>query len=319
MPAPICMYPFTYFLLVRIPVPNFANPSLSFVQRTLLCSLLTVVTAAHAADAPPPATVVEGAGVSISTLDLETDAKRIPAEVRKNMLVRPESVTQMATTLYVFRALAAEAERAGMATDPAVAAAIQIARDRALAEALLARVEAGVKLDDSTLEAYAQARYKAEPKAFEAPEQIRARHILIAKADDARAKADKLLADLKAGAKFEDLASAHSADPGSAAKGGDLGPFTRGKMVKPFEDAAFGLAKPGDLSNVVETQFGYHIIQLVERQPAGLRPFSEVREELLRDSAQKLANDARQQKVKPLLDAAKFQPDAIEAFTKAPH
>ena len=302
-------------------MPNFASHSPFLHQRSWLCCLLVAVaTVASAADTPPGVTtVLEGAGVTVSTLDVETDAQRIPAEVRKNMLTRPESVTQLATNLYVFRALAAEAEKAGLATDPAVAATLRIARDRALGEALLARVEASVKLDNAALEAYAQARYKADPKAFMANEQVRARHILIAKSDtDARSKADKLLADLKAGAPFEDLARAHSVDTGSAAKGGDLGLFTRGKMVKPFEEAAFALAQPGDLSNVVETQFGYHIIQLVERKAAGVRPFSEVREELLRDSAQKLTNDARQQKVQPLLDAIQLHPDAIEAFTKAP-
>lgn len=308
-------------MFVSFFVSNFASHFHPLRPRQLLCGLLvaTAAVSAHAADAPLGAAVVEGAGVSVSTLDVETDAQRIPAEVRKNMLTRPESVTQLATNLYIFRALAVEAEKTGLDNDPTVAATLRIARDRALGEALLARVEAGVKLDSAALEAYAQARYKADPKAFTTPERVHVRHILIAKTDtDARAKVDKLLADLKAGAKFEDLARAQSADTGSATKGGDLGLFTRGKMVKPFEDAAFALAQPGDLSDVVETQFGYHIIQLVERKSAGVRPYSEVREELLRDSAQKLANDARQQKVQPLLNAAKFHPEAIDAFTKAP-
>jgi parvulin-like peptidyl-prolyl isomerase len=80
-----------------------------------------------------------------------------------------------------------------------------------------------------------------------------------------RAKAEEVLAKLRAGADFAALAKEHSADPSNKDRGGDLGWFGRGMMVKPFEDAAFAL-KPGELSGIVETQFGYHIIKLEERR-----------------------------------------------------
>ncbi|HLL15571.1 MAG TPA: peptidylprolyl isomerase [Pyrinomonadaceae bacterium] len=80
-----------------------------------------------------------------------------------------------------------------------------------------------------------------------------------------KAKAEELLAKLRAGGDFNALAKEHSADPSNKDKGGDLGWFGRGMMVKPFEEAAFAL-KPGELSGVVETQFGYHIIKLEERR-----------------------------------------------------
>jgi hypothetical protein len=80
-----------------------------------------------------------------------------------------------------------------------------------------------------------------------------------------KAKAEEVLAKLRAGGDFDALAKEHSGDPSNKDKGGDLGWFGRGMMVKPFEEAAFAL-KPGELSGVVETQFGYHIIKLEERR-----------------------------------------------------
>ena len=119
-------------------------------------------------------------------------------------------------------------------------------------------------------------------------EERRASHILItspksASADErqkARAKAEELLAAVrKAPASFADVAKKNSQDPGSAPNGGDLDFFTRGAMVKPFEDAAFGM-KVGDISDVVESDFGYHIIKLTDVRAPKKRSFEEMRPEL---------------------------------------
>ena len=109
---------------------------------------------------------------------------------------------------------------------------------------------------------------------FHKPEQVRASHILIGvdeKADaetkkKAKEKAEALLKEIKAGKDFAELAKANSTCP-SSAQGGDLGFFGKGQMVPSFEQAAFGL-KPGEVSGVVETQFGYHIIKLTDKKPA---------------------------------------------------
>jgi peptidyl-prolyl cis-trans isomerase C len=118
---------------------------------------------------------------------------------------------------------------------------------------------------------------------FKKPESTRASHILVgvdpkATAEEkqkAKQKADDLLKQVKGGADFAELAKKESTCP-SSKNGGDLGEFGRGQMVKPFEDAAFGL-KPGEVSGVVETQFGYHIIKATGKDAGGTAPFDEVK------------------------------------------
>lgn len=122
--------------------------------------------------------------------------------------------------------------------------------------------------------------YDKNPETFTMPEQVRASHILITvdpKASDAdkkkaRAKAEDLLKQVKGGADFAKLAQDNSGCP-SSKQGGDLGYFSKGQMVKPFEDAAWAM-KPGDISGVVETQFGYHIIKLTEKRAKDKMPFA---------------------------------------------
>ena len=137
-------------------------------------------------------------------------------------------------------------------------------------------------------DADAQVYYDRNIRQFEIPEQVRASHILtkpqildpnsdpnLAKVA-ARAKAENLLAQIKDGADFAELAKAHSADRATAPRGGDLDFFTRERMVKPFADAAFAM-QPGEVSDIVETQYGYHIIKVTERKEATVRPFEEVK------------------------------------------
>ncbi|HZH89063.1 MAG TPA: peptidylprolyl isomerase [Pyrinomonadaceae bacterium] len=107
-------------------------------------------------------------------------------------------------------------------------------------------LSAGTKASEAEIDAYLASHPELDPKQL-------------------KAKAEDVLTKLRAGGDFAALAKENSADPSNRDKGGDLGWFGRGMMVKPFEDAAFAL-KPGELSGIVETQFGYHIIKLEERR-----------------------------------------------------
>ena len=142
------------------------------------------------------------------------------------------------------------------------------------------------------------ARYYTENAArYSTPEERRASHILIA-ADKAlpaaerakaKAKAEALLAEItKNPQAFAELAKKNSQDPGSAVKGGDLDFFGRGAMVKPFEDVAYGL-KVGETSGVVETDFGYHIIRVIDKRGGDKRSFESVRPEIEAEVRRQLA------------------------------
>ncbi|NML24215.1 SurA N-terminal domain-containing protein [Zoogloea dura] len=142
----------------------------------------------------------------------------------------------------------------------------------------------------SISDADARKEYDAHPERFRQGEERRVSHILIQAARDgdaaalkaAKEKAEALLKQVKANpADFARLAKENSQDPGSAEKGGDLGFFARGAMVKPFEDAAFGLAKEGDMSDVVQSDFGFHIIRLSGIKAEKARAFDEVKAEIL--------------------------------------
>lgn len=121
--------------------------------------------------------------------------------------------------------------------------------------------------------------YEEHGAKYNEPEQRRASHILIAE----RAQAEQVLKEIqKNPEKFEDLAKQHSKDPGSALKGGDLGFFARGAMVKPFEDAAFGM-KGGEISGLVQSDFGFHIIKLTAVKSGGARSLEEFKGEIAQE------------------------------------
>jgi peptidyl-prolyl cis-trans isomerase C len=210
--------------------------------------------------------------------------------------------------------LAAEAEAAGLTNDPAIQGALRIARDRVLSDALFARMDAANKPSPATLEAIASANYKANPKRFDLPDETSTSHILIKKdTPDAKGKAVSILAELRAGKDFTALAKEHSQDP-SATAGGALGFVPDGQLIPEYEVAAKKLQRVGELSGVVETQFGFHIIRLDGRRPAGIRSFEQVKEFLVREAEAKILNDKRMEYVQRLQSSVVFDKAALEAF-----
>ena len=259
--------------------------------------------------------LIEGAGVSISTQDMQAELQRMPEAVRERFLNEPEQFRELVQNLYLRKALAAQAQASGLGQTPETTHKLATARETILAEAYVDRIAESATPASAAIDKRIQSIYKAEPERFRTPAETHARHILIKGKDaDARAQAEKLLQELRHGADFETLARQHSADPGSAAKGGDLGFFPKGKMVPAFDAALDALDKPGSLSPVVESEFGLHIIRLEARKPGTLRPFDEVKEQLRAETVAKLQQDARKKEVERVRNEAKGDADTFDAF-----
>lgn len=259
--------------------------------------------------------LMQAESVALTMQDAEAEMAQLPQDLREKILAEPERLQQWIENLYLRRALAVEAQRGGLAQKPEVQRQIAVSQERLLAEAQLEQVEVASLPRAAAIDKQIRTLYKAEPERFTIPAEVHVRHILIAGQDDAaRAKAEGLLADLRAGADFEQLAREHSADPGSAAKGGDLGFFPRGKMAPSFENAAFALKKQGDLSAVVQTQFGLHILRLEGHKAAIVKPFAEVEDQLRAETIAKLKRDARKREIDRLLALGKGDNAALDAF-----
>ncbi len=144
--------------------------------------------------------------------------------------------------------------------------------------------------------------YQENPEQFTIPEMVRASHIVKhpeenQKPENLRKELEKILAEIKEKDNFADMASKHSSCPEN---GGDLGFFPKGQMVPEFEDVAFNM-EPGDISDVFETQFGFHIAKLTSRRSAVLCPLEEVTEAI----EKKLTQDAQQKELEKFVDAEK--------------
>ena len=145
----------------------------------------------------------------------------------------------------------------------------QIIQETDTIQAVVDALREEVEVSDADVEAY----YNENQAQFESPEQVCARHILVATEEEAQS----ISQELEGGADFATLAQERSTDTGSGAQGGDLGCFTQDRMVAPFAEAAFG-APVDEVVGPVQTQFGYHLIKVYERRPAGAQPLSEVQE-----------------------------------------
>ncbi len=171
-------------------------------------------------------------------------------------------------------------------------------------------------------DAQLQQQYQDNIDSYRTPERVRVRHILIKtqgkskeEAAKLRTKAEDVLKQLQHGADFAEMAKKNSDDTGTAVKGGELGWITRGQTVPNFEKTAFS-QKPGETSGLIETEYGYHIIQTEEKQPAHTQTFDEVRPQLLLDAKKQVAD----QELKKAIDSAHSEiarnPAQAEAIAK---
>jgi peptidyl-prolyl cis-trans isomerase C len=212
--------------------------------------------AAEAAPAVTPETVVATVGgeaiteadISFAAEDLSQELQRIPAEERKPFLL---------AVLIDMKVMAKAAREQSMDQMDLFKKRLKYLEDRELRRAYFAETVGKMPVTPEAL----QAAYDAYVAAFPSQEEVHARHILVATEDEAKA----VKAELEGGKDFAELAKEKSTDPSAQQNGGDLGFFSKGMMVKPFEDAAFAM-EAGAISDPIQSDFGWHIIKLEEKR-----------------------------------------------------
>ncbi|WP_353235163.1 peptidylprolyl isomerase [Diaphorobacter ruginosibacter] len=269
--------------------------------------------------AADPVVLLEVGGVKVTDQDvIAAIPPGTPDAQRAQMLQSAQGVTQTAKNLAARRLLAQEAQKNGLAAQPMVKARQKLADEKVLSDARLVQFEAEHAPNAKAVDDYARAEYKANPKAFTQPEETRVRHILIeGDTPESRDKAEKLLAQIKGGADFAKLATDNSQDPGSAAKGGDLGFAPSSRYVPEFGKAMDELKNKGDVSGLVQTKFGWHILKLEERRPSRVVPYEEVADKLKADATKRLVTDKRLAMTNGLIKDAKINEDAVKALGAA--
>lgn len=271
----------------------------------LVVSLLLVMVFIHGNTSAKDDDVVAKIGDRIITISefnkilgyLDSEKQQL---MKKNPQLKENLLQQ-----YIQRIVISEiAKKNGFDKNPELNEQLKLFKDNYIANEYLKKEVANkVEVSEEDIKAY----YESHKDEFKTPDMVRSRHILIktdASASDndkkkAKEKAEEILEKIKAGEDFAKLASDISDDTGSKTRGGELGFFPKGRMVKAFEDAAFSL-KPGEVSGIVETQFGYHIIKVEEKKETEMEPFDTAKEKI----KQKLLQERTKTKVTEFIEKA---------------
>jgi len=269
----------------------------AFALATLIIAADCIAQAQKAGDE----VLAENAAVKLTRSDYETDLLRVTPEMRGEFAASPKRLTMMLNTLLVDKTLAKEARDVGLDRNEEIARRLALETDRFLAQAMIGKIEqdAAAEFDAKQADFLAAARetYMLNKEKYRRPEQISASHILFDPAkrgnDAALALAKETRAKLLAGASFATVAAEISDDPTAKTNGGGLGWFGPGKMDPAFSKTAFALKNTGDLSEPVQSSFGWHIIRLDGRRPPQDMPWEQARKVIMADLKQRHVIEAR--------------------------
>jgi peptidyl-prolyl cis-trans isomerase C len=251
--------------------------SASWTRLSTVATMVLLMTACHkqqesavppAGDKPAPVAVATVNGTPISKTEYDFYVKTLTQG--KPMELSPDQKSQVLDELVSMQLMANQGAKDHLENEPDVAARLEVTRMRLLADAESQKYLKDKEPSDADL----HAEYDTAVGSLDRTE-YHARHILV----PTKEQAEGLIKKIKGGAKFEDVAKANSID-GSKTNGGDLGWFTAARMVKPFSDAVKGLKKGEMTQEPVQTQFGWHIIQLEDTRDVTPPPFDQVKDQL---------------------------------------
>ena len=264
----------------------------SGLMQCLAALTAVAVSAAGASETPRPSDkpLVVNGDLSLTTTDFDAYVERVPADRRNEFRAEFSKINPTVDGLWIRRVLAARAREAGMDKDPIVAARMRQAQEDILAEVYISDV--GKKVTFPNLEPRARELYKANLKEFTGPELVSGQHILVSTKnrshEEAAARARQAYERAKAGEDFGKLALELSDSP--ATRDIDRQPISF--FEKPLPDLLANM-KDGEIMAPVETRYGFHVMKLAKRLPPEVKPYEEVREDLINMEKQKLIDDAR--------------------------
>lgn len=269
-------------------------------KRIIALSFMVLTSSVAFAAVDKKVWVVENEAVQVNEAELRTITKAL----MKTGQIPPGKlsaayVEKAAKDFMLYKALAADAQKLGLDQTPEVQKLLEMSQQRMLGGVYLA--DYLDKLDLPDFEKIAFENYTLNKEQFVRPETVNAQHILIG-FDGDESKAQLLAEEIRAKVlegkhSFAELAKEYSTDPSAQNNSGNLGFFDKSQMVPEFSDVAFSL-KVGDVSQPVKSQFGWHIIQVLEKRPAKTLEFSEVKDNLIRTAEQSFKQNARGKKLK---------------------
>lgn len=262
---------------------------------------------AHSATAdttyPPETAVATRGGATVTMLDLDATLMGALSSQRANIMNSPKRIEELIGRLLINKQIANEARAKHFDSSPEFKQAVELQAERLLTEQYLKSLRE--ELDIGNVEALAQEQYKINPQAYVLPGATSVRHILILgdnrSEEEASALAETVRAKAVAGANFVDLVNEYSEDPSKKKNEGLIEDAESDSIDADFAKAVHAMQKAGDISPVVKTQFGYHVILFVNRVPPAQRTFEQARESIVKQ----LDSSLRDKRVKEHVDQLK--------------
>jgi parvulin-like peptidyl-prolyl isomerase len=231
---------------------------------------------------PPDTPLIEDGNVRVNALDFEGNILRVPEEQRAAFRVSYDRVVAVVDNVFVARSVAQQARDAGLDKDPAVQARIRQLEDGFLADVYMQKLTKDLATPDFNQRA--REIYTADKEKYKTEEEVHLQQILVGVTcrtkDAALEIARRATEEVRSGKDFLEVAAKYSDAGDKAPKGGDVPAGPVKKFVEPVREA-LATMKPGDVSEPVESQFGIHVLKLVERKPGVQKPFEAVRNEII--------------------------------------
>jgi peptidyl-prolyl cis-trans isomerase C len=272
------------------------------IHRSTLALALALVAVVPVAGAQSPVVLISNSLAQVTKGEYEAELLKLPPDMREGFANNPRRVNDLLVRILVQKSLAAQARAQKLDVRPDTAMRLALEVDRFLAAIELEAVEkaAAAEFDASIARQEVRARelYLVDKARFTTPAQVSATHILFdskkRSPDEARRLAVEARAKIAAGADMGKLAREVSDDPSAAANGGSLGWFSEKDMDPAFSAAAFALAKAGDLSPPVQSQFGWHVIRLDDKRQPATQSYEEARDTIMAELRRRYVDQKRE-------------------------